>query len=234
MTSASTAIPKQVYRAATTLAFAFVGANFIPLSQSTAPSAPSLLEKPRVTTASTALELPAFQATKASTAETQLSEWPEDQFQAILASAEGLEIISTTRNELQTEEALDTFERRLSEFIDRHGAAAIHVIDAELIRPTKGTLQPLTFRALRALGAHRTPIVDSVAEALLMSQLSGASAGRRSATASALGAFPSPAVLTALEERLAVETNRFVIPTLKAQIRFFKAHGIGISSTKAV
>ena len=48
------------------------------------------------------------------------------------------------------------------------------------------------------------------------------SAGRRSAAASALGAFPDAMVLAALERRAAVEKNRIVLATLKAHIRVLK------------
>jgi hypothetical protein len=148
-----------------------------------------------------------------------------------VAGLEAQQLVNEALEELQTEEMLELFEVRSSEFIDQNGVAGIAAFETYLLRSTNPVTEPLIRRFLRALGSVRTPAVDTVARQVLLSQLSSLSGGRRSAAASALGAFPSLATLVALEQRAAVENNRIVLATLQAHIRVFRANGL--SSTQA-
>jgi len=142
------------------------------------------------------------------------------------------QLVSAALEELQTDESLELFEAQTSEYIDQQGAAGIAALDARLLRSTDPVAEPLARRFLRALGNPRTPTIDIIARQMLLTQLASSSAGRRSAAASALGAFPNSATLTALERRAAVETNRIVVAKLHAHIRVFKANGL--SSAKII
>jgi hypothetical protein len=213
-----------------------LGTSFsLPSDASTASVWQGLTAQKEDSRAATAQRSTPFQIVRSSTPETQSPEWREElPWQArLLASTEVNQLVNAALEELQTEEALELFETRASAFLDLHGVAGIAALETHLLR-SRGdpAVEPLARRVLRALGNVRAPAIDTVARHVLFSQLSSSSGGRRSAAASALGAFPSLTTLVALEQRAAVEKNRIVLATLQAHIRVFKANGL--SSAKAV
>ena len=149
-----------------------------------------------------------------------------------MAGREADQILQETLEQVQTEESLEKFEVSAAEFVDGHGVTGIGVLESRLLRTGDASTEPLARRFLRALGAQRGAAIDGRATRLLIEQLNSPSGGRRSAAASALGAFPSRQILTALERRKEIETNRIVLATLEAHIRVFRSNGV--SSTKAV
>jgi hypothetical protein len=132
------------------------------------------------------------------------------------ARVEAKELVSAFLEEVRTDEILERCELAISDIIDRHGKGGIAALQAEVFEPT---VEPLAWKFLNALGARRGQPIDDVARAILLGHLGSTSAGRRSAAATALGSFPDRVVLTALERRAAIETNRIVLATLKAHIR---------------
>jgi hypothetical protein len=214
---------------AAALAISLIGANFVAPTASTATPWHNQLPCREDSRTSTAPRVTPIQLTKPSTPETQPPEWREEaSWEARLpATLEAQHLLDTALNELQTEGMLEQLEAQTKEFIDRHGIAGIAVLEAKLIRPHNDlATEPLARRFLRALGNPRTPTIDAAAKHLLLSQLASESGGRRSAAASALGAFPSAATLTALQKRATVEKNRIVLATLNAHIRVLTANGI--------
>ena len=146
-------------------------------------------------------------------------------FMASRLIADGLEC-------MQTEDELDRFEAAAEEFIDQYGLSGIASLNRRLLDVRSPDTEPLARKFMRALGRRRTPTIDAVLKRILIAQLHSTSGGRRSAAATALGAFPSIATLTAMEYRSAVEQNRFVLATIRANIRVFRSHGI--SAAQAV
>ena len=132
---------------------------------------------------------------------------------------EAKELVSTFREDVRTEGALDRYELVISDIIDRYGTRGIAALQAEVFEPA---IEPLGWKFLNALGVRRGQPIDNVARAILLRHLNSISAGQRSAAASALGAFPDAVVLAALERRAAVENNRIVLATLKAHIQVLK------------
>jgi hypothetical protein len=143
--------------------------------------------------------------------------------------AEVTELLSLFLENVQTEEIQDRCELIISGIIDSYGTSGIDalqahlVVQAQLVAPT---LEPLFWKFLTALGVRRGDPTDRIAKEILLRHLNSPSAGRRAASASALGAIPDAAVLTALERRAAVEQNRMVQATLNAHIRTLKRHGL--------
>jgi hypothetical protein len=151
---------------------------------------------------------------------------------ALMASVAAENLIRDALDELRTEDNLDLFQENAVEFLDHHGLAGILALDSQLLRFTVHETEPLARRFLRALGSRRAPAIDEASMQILFVQLDSPSGGRRSAAASALGAFPSALTLAEFERRVTVEKNRIVHATLQAHIRTFKANGL--SSSKAV
>ncbi len=233
MTAVSTSRTAQTHTGVAAALMVSLGTNFSILSASTANVWPCHISQQEDSQTSTAQRATPRQIARSSTPETQPPEWREEiPWQArLVAGLEAQQLVNEALEELQTEEMLELFEVRSSEFIDQNGVAGIAAFETYLLRSTNPVTEPLIRRFLRALGSVRTPAVDTVARQVLLSQLSSLSGGRRSAAASALGAFPSLATLVALEQRAAVENNRIVLATLQAHIRVFRANGL--SSTQA-
>lgn len=150
---------------------------------------------------------------------------------ALMAGVAAEHLVREALGELQTEDNLDQFQENAVEFLDHHGLAGILALESQLLRFSGYETEPLARRFLRALGSCRTPTVDEASMQILFVQLDSPSGGRRSAAASALGAFPSALTLTEFERRASVEKNRIVRATLQAHIRTFKANGLSSSKT---
>ena len=136
--------------------------------------------------------------------------------------SEVMELLSLFLENVQTEEIQERCEVTISAIIDTYGTIGIVALEAQLVG---SALEPLFWRFLTALGVRRGEPTDRMASEILLRQLNSPSPGRRAAAASALGAIPDAAVLTALERRAAVEQNRMVKATLNAHIRTLKRHG---------
>lgn len=135
------------------------------------------------------------------------------------ARLEVKELVSAFLDDVRTDETLERCELVISDIIDRYGKRGIAALQAEISEPA---IEPLAWKFLNALGVRRGQSIDGVARSILLRHLNSRSAGRRSAAASALGAFPDAVVLAALERRAALENNRIVLATLKAHIRVLK------------
>jgi hypothetical protein len=133
---------------------------------------------------------------------------------------------------LQTEDELDQFQNAATEFLTLYDRDGISAMGRRLLHCNDPELEPLARRFLRALGQQRSPAFNGAATNTLLGQINSHSGGRRSAAAAALGAFPSPAIMLVLQDRSAVETNKFVKAGIDANLRVFKANGI--SAPKAV
>ena len=217
------------------LAALCLGSGIALHSVSTALSLPKGIMQAEDTHASTSFNaIPYLQIVEAATPDTRSPALGEDvSWEArLMASLAAHHLVSATLDELQTEDSLEQFQERAAEFIDDHGQAGILALDTRLLRSAAPTTEPLARRFLRALGNRRSAPVDQATKHLLLVQLNSVSGGRRSAAASALGAFPSAAMLAALERRTEIEDNRIVRATLAAQIRVFRSNGL--SSSKAV
>jgi hypothetical protein len=145
-----------------------------------------------------------------------LNDDPESRF-------ETKQLILEFLNDLQTEDSMENYELAISDIIDRHGKTGIAALEAQLFRPA---VEPLSWKFLGALGVRRGVRLDVVAKRILLGHLNSTSAGRRSASVSALGAFPDAVVLRALERRAAIETTRIVLATLKAHISVLRRDGL--------
>ena len=137
--------------------------------------------------------------------------------------AEVTDLLSLFLENVQTEEIQDRCELTISGIIDSYGTIGVAALEAQLAGPA---LEPLFWKFLTALGVRRDEPTDRMAKEILLRQLDSPSAGRRAASASALGAISDAAVLTALERRAALEQNRMVKATLNAHIRTVKRHGL--------
>jgi hypothetical protein len=120
------------------------------------------------------------------------------------ARVEAKEIVSAFLEEVRTDETLERCELVISDIIDRYGMRGIAALQAEVF---EAAVEPLAWKF----------------------HLDSASAGHRSAAASALGSFPDEAVLTALERHAAIEQNRMVLATLKAHIRKLRRDALSAS-----
>jgi hypothetical protein len=203
-------------------------------STSTALTVPTNVMQAEDTHASTSLNVvPYLQVVEASTPDTRLPALNEDFTweSRLAASFAAHHLVIAALDDLQTEDNLEHFQEGASEFIDHHGKAGIVALETLLLRDANPTKEPLARRFLRALGNQRSPAVDEAAKQLLLVQLDSVSGGRRSAAASALGAFSNASVLTALERRAAIEDNRIVRATLVAHIRVFRSNGASSSKT---
>jgi hypothetical protein len=141
-------------------------------------------------------------------------------------------LVSDGMEMLQTEEELEQFQDAVVEFLSQFGRDGITAMRRRLLHSNDPDMEPFARRFLRALGQQRTAAFNVAATNLLVGQINSPSGGRRSAAAAALGAFPSSTIMVVLEERSAVETNRFVKAGIDANLRVFKANGI--SASKAV
>jgi hypothetical protein len=136
------------------------------------------------------------------------------------------QLIVSYLEDRHTEESMEIFELEICDIIDRYEERGIAALETQLSEPD---LEPLSWKFLAALGVRRGWPLDNLAKRILLGNLNSRSAGRRSAAASALGAFPDEVVLAALEHREAIETNRIVLATLKAHIRVLKRDGLPIA-----
>jgi hypothetical protein len=152
----------------------------------------------------------------------------------LLVRLSGREIIERALARQQTEEVMEHVSDALESFLDQHGAAGILGLAAALTRTSAGSdlVEPLWWEFLRALGKCRDPVSDQVARRILMKQLNLSSGGRRSAAAAGLGGFLDVPALIAIEQRVAVEENRFVLATLRAHVRAIRRkNGLPPSTT---
>jgi hypothetical protein len=224
----ATNIPNTALAAALMMSFA---TNCVLPTPSTKDDAEFPFAQEAISFVSTARQSVKLHVVKSSTPETQAPQLREEPLlrDRFLANAESQQFINVAIENLQTEEALELFEIRVSEFIDKHGIAGIRSLQRTLLETNNPTNEPLARRFLRSLGSHRTPAIDAVSKDILFSQIHSISAGRRSAAASSLGAFPSYSMLMVFEARLAIEKNKIVRATLEAHIRVFKANGLSFT-----
>jgi hypothetical protein len=220
-----TNIPNTALAAALMMSFA---TNCILPTPSTKDDAEIHFTQEAISSVSTARPTTKLHIVRLFTPETQAPQLREEPLlqDRFLANAESRQFINSAIENLQTEEALELFEVQVSEFIDKHAMAGIRSLQRTLLETNNPINEALARRFLRSLGVERTPQIDAVAKDILLTQLYSVSAGRRSAAASSLGAFPSYSILMALEGRLAIEENKVVRATLEAHIRVFKANGI--------
>ena len=165
-----------------------------------------------------------YQTLEQSPAQTSLTESEEVD---IAVDYEAQILVNTALETIETEDSLEQFQQSAQEFINRYGDMGIAALNIRLLQPSPSpSIEPLARRFITALGTQRGQPLDDDVKRLLMLQLTSSRAGRRSAAASALGAFRDPIVLAAFEERAKIEKNRIVRATLAAHIRVFKANGL--------